>query len=74
LFFDPALKVPQTRDGEFCPQSLEQGLRSECVLLLAIAEMFVQGVSTRRVKRVVEELCGMDVSSTQISRAAAELA
>jgi transposase-like protein len=38
-----------------------------------IAEMYVQGVSTRRVKKIVEELCGMDVSSTQVSRASAEL-
>lgn len=68
-----SVKVPQTRDGEFYPQSLEKGLRSERALLLAIAEMYVQGVSTRRVKRIVEELCGMDVSSTQVSRAAAEL-
>jgi putative transposase len=67
------LKVPQTRDCEFYPQSLERGLRSERALLLSIAEMYVQGVSTRRVKRIVEELCGMDVSSTQVSRAAAEL-
>ena len=35
--------------------------------------MYVQGVSTRRVKKIVEELCGMDVSSTRVSRAAAEL-
>ena len=65
--------MPQTRDGEFYPQSLEKGLRSERALLLSIAEMYVQGVSTRRVKKIVEELCGMDVSSTQVSRAAAEL-
>src|SRR5210317_2244706 len=68
-----SLKVPQTRDGEFYPQSLEKGLRSERALLLAIAEMYVQGVSTRRVKKIVEELCGMEVSSSQVSRAAAEL-
>jgi putative transposase len=67
------LRVPQTRDCEFYPQSLEKGLRSERALLLSIAEMYVQGVSTRRVKRIVEELCGMDVSSSQVSRAAAEL-
>ena len=67
------LRVPQTRDCEFYPQSLEKGLRSERALLLSIAEMYVQGVSTRRVKKIVEELCGMDVSSTQVSRAAAEL-
>lgn len=46
------LKVPQTRDCEFYPQSLEKGLRSERALLLSIAEMYVQGVSTRRVKRI----------------------
>lgn len=48
------LKVPQTRDGEFYPQSLTKGLRSERALLLAIAEMYVQGVSTRRAKKIVE--------------------
>ena len=67
------LKVPQTRDGGFYPRSLDKGLRSERALLLAIAEMYVQGVSTRRVKKIVEELCGMEVSSSQVSRAAAEL-
>lgn len=68
-----SLKVPQTRDCEFYPQSLEKGLRSERALLLSIAEMYVQGVSTRRVKKIVEELCGMDISSSQVSRAAANL-
>lgn len=68
-----SLKVPQTRDCDFYPQSLERGLRSERALLLAIAEMYVQGVATRRVKKIVEELCGMDVSSTQVSRAAKSL-
>ena len=67
------MEVPQTRDGEFYAQSLTKGLRSERALLLAIAEMYVQGVSTRRVKKIVEELCGMEISSTQVSRAAAEL-
>ena len=42
-------------------------------LLLAIAEMYVQGVSTRRVKKIVEELCGLEISSTQVSQAAAHL-
>jgi len=67
------LKVPKTRDSGFYPQSLERGLRSERALLLGVAETYIQGVSTRRVKRVVEELCGMDLSSTQVSRAAAQL-
>ncbi len=68
-----SLKVPQNRDNAFYPQSLEKGLGSERALLLAIAEMYVQGVSTRRVKKIVEELCGMSVSSFQVARAAAQL-
>jgi putative transposase len=65
--------VPQVRNGEFYPSSLEKGLRSERALKIAVAEMYVQGVSTRRVAAVVEKLCGFDISSTTVSRAAAEL-
>jgi len=65
--------VPQVRDGGFYPQALEKGLRSERALKLAVAEMYVQGVSTRRVEAVVEKLCGFSISSSQVSRAAAEL-
>jgi putative transposase len=43
------LKVPQTRDGDFYPSALERGERSERALKLAVAEMYVQGVSTRKV-------------------------
>lgn len=64
------LKVPQVRDGGFYPSCLEKGTRSEKVLKLAIAEMYVQGVSTRRVTKVTKELCGLDISSTQVSRVA----
>jgi len=71
------LQVPQTRDVEggevFYPTSLERGLRSERALKLAIAEMYIQGVSTRRVEAITRELCGLDVTSTEVSRAAAEL-
>ena len=65
--------VPQVRQGGFYPQSLEKGIRSERALKLALAEMYVQGVSTRKVAAVTEQLCGFEVSSTQVSRAAAEL-
>jgi len=69
-----AFQVPQVRDvdnGErFYPQSLEKGQRSERALRLAVAEMYVQGVSTRRVAEITRELCGLDVSSTDVSRAA----
>lgn len=67
------LQVPQTRGVEFYPTVLERGERSERALKLAVAEMYVQGVSTRKVAAITEELCGLEVSSTQVSRAAALL-
>jgi transposase-like protein len=69
-----ALQVPQVRGLPadvvgFYPQSLEKGLRSERALKLAIAEMYVTGVSTRKVAQITQELCGFEVSSSQVSRA-----
>src|SRR5215216_8060829 len=57
--------VPQVREGGFYPQALEKGLRSERALRLALAEMYVQGVSTRKVAAIIEQLCGSSVSRTQ---------
>ncbi|CAN5470349.1 IS256 family transposase [soil metagenome] len=69
-----AFRVPQVRDGvDFYPSALEKGLRSEQALMLALAEMYVQGVSTRKVTKIVEELCGHSVSSSQVSACAARL-
>ena len=65
--------VPQVRDSSFYPQALEKGLRSERALKLALAEMYVQGVSTRRVAAITEKLIGTEVTSVQVSRAVAEL-
>ena len=66
--------VPQVRgDVEFYPSALERGVRSERALKLAVAEMYVQGVSTRKVTQVMEQLCGLRVTSTEVSRAAALL-
>ncbi len=65
--------VPQVREGGFYPQSLDKGVRSERALKLALAEMYVQGVSTRKVAAITEQLCGFEVSSAQVSRAVAEL-
>lgn len=65
--------VPQVRDSGFYPTSLEKGIRSERALKLALAEMYIQGVSTRKVAKITEELCGFEVSSSQVSRAAQEL-
>jgi transposase-like protein len=67
------LDVPQVRDSSFYPSSLEKGLRSERALKIALAEMYVQGVSTRKVAKITEQLCGFEVTSTQVSRAAKEL-
>ena len=65
--------VPQVRDGSFYPQALEKGVRSERALVLSLAEMYVQGVSTRKVAEITERLIGKAVSSSQVSRATAEL-
>jgi len=65
--------IPQVREGGFYPQALEKGLRSERALMLALAEMYVQGVSTRKVAAITERLCGSEISSTQVSRASALL-
>jgi len=68
------LRIPQVRDGvPFYPSALERGVRSEQALNLAMAQMYVQGVSTRKVTQIVEELCGHEVSSTRVSQCAAKL-
>jgi putative transposase len=65
--------VPQVRDGSFYPSALERGLRSERALTLALAEMYVQGVSTRKVAAITEQLFGVELDSMQVSRAAQQL-
>ena len=68
-----SLDVPQARNLAFYPSSLERGIRSERALNLSMAEMYVQGVSTRKVSRIMETLCGFEVSSTQVSQASQQL-
>lgn len=65
--------VPQVRTGDYYPQALEKGLRSERALTMALAEMYVQGTSTRKVNAIVEKLCGSQVSSSLVSKATSEL-
>jgi len=67
------LAVPQVRGAKFYPQVLERGTRSERALCLALAEMYVQGVSTRKVSKITEQLCGCEISSSDVSRATALL-
>ncbi len=64
------IRIPQVRGLTFYPKCLEKGNRSERALKLAVAEMYVQGVSTRKVAKITEELCGFEISSTQVSRCA----
>jgi putative transposase len=70
-----SLRVPQVRgaDTAFYPSVLERGQRHERALVLSLAEMYVQGVATRRVTEILETMCGCPVSSEQVSRAAALL-
>jgi len=65
--------IHQVREGGFYPSSLEKGIRSKRALLMTLAEMYVQGVSTRRVAAITERLCGTQISASQVSRAAQQL-
>ncbi len=65
--------IPQVREGGFYPNSLEKGIRSERALLLTLAEMYVQGVSTRKVAAITEKLCGTQINASQVSRTAQQL-
>ena len=69
------LKVPQVRDSDepFYPESLHAAMMSETALRVALAEMYVHGVATCKVKGVFEKLCGFGVSAMEVSRAAKDL-
>lgn len=62
------LRVPQDRQGRFSTRLFERYQRSERALVQALAEMYVQGVSTRKVKSITEELCGHEFSASAISQ------
>jgi transposase-like protein len=62
------LRVPQDRQGRFRTEIFERYQRSEKALVSALSEMYVQGVSTRKVKAITEELCGHEFSASTISR------
>jgi putative transposase len=62
------LRVPQDRQGRFRTEVFERYQRSEKALVAAMLEMYVQGVSTRKVKTITEELCGHEFSSSTVSR------
>jgi len=61
------LRVPQDRNGRFSTEIFERYQRSEKALVAALTEMYIQGVSTRKVKAISEELCGHSFSASAIS-------
>lgn len=68
------LQIPQVRgDVAFYPSSLEKGERSERALKACMAQMYIEGVSTRKVSSVLEVMCGLNFSSSDVSRATARL-
>src|SRR5258707_1417646 len=61
------LQVPQVREGGFSPELFARYQRSEQALILTLMEMVVNGVSTRKVARITEELCGHEFSKSTVS-------
>jgi len=64
------VQIPQVRGIAFYPGSIEKGERSERALKLAIAQMYIQGVSTSKVSKIVEQLCGFEITGAQVSQCA----
>lgn len=67
------LRVPQSRDGEFSTDVFRRYQRSEQAFVLALMEMYLQGVSTRKVTNITEELCGVSFSRSTVSQLCTEL-
>jgi transposase-like protein len=67
------LRVPKDRDGQFQTELFERYQRSEKALVLAMLQMYVEGVSTRKVSAITEALCGLEVSKSQVSALTAKL-
>jgi len=67
------LRVPRDREGRFSPALFQRYQRSEKALVLALQEMYLQGVSTRKVRAITEELCGTEFSKDRVSALAQAL-
>jgi len=67
------LRVPRDREGNFSTEIFEKYQRSEKSLVLALQEAYLQGVSTRKTKKVTEKLCGTEFSKDQVSRLTKQL-
>jgi transposase-like protein len=67
------LRIPQTRDGSFSTDIFKRYQRSEQAFVLGLMEMYLQGVSTRKVTKVTEELCGVSFSKSTVSQLCIDL-
>ena len=67
------MRVPRDREGRFSTHLFEHYQRSEKALVLALQESYLQGVSTRKMRRITEKLCGVEFSKDQVSRMAQAL-
>lgn len=67
------LRVPQTRDGSFSTEIFKRYQRSEQAFVLGLMEMYLQGVSTRKVSKITEDLCGVSFSKSTVSALTVEL-
>ena len=67
------LLVPQDREGQFRTELFQRYQRSEKALVLALVQMYLEGVSTRKVKRITEQLCGLEISRSQVSALVVDL-
>lgn len=67
------LRVPRDREGNFSPEIFDKYQRSEKALVLALQQMYLNGVSTRKTKKITEKLCGTEFSKDQVSRLAKQL-
>jgi putative transposase len=65
--------LPQLREGTWHPDIFERYQRSEAALLCTLQEMVIQGVSTRKVGEVLQEMCGYELSASTVSKAAEKL-
>lgn len=68
-----ALSVPQVREGNFNTELFQRYQRSEQALINCLQQMVIQGVSTRRVRKITEELCGLSFSRSQVSEISKQL-
>ena len=62
-----SLRIPQARNSSYFPSCLERWQTSEQALMATLAEMYIKGVSTRKVSQLVEEMCGVEVSASTVS-------